>query len=90
MKVDPEIEAKYPQYWSATVEVEMIDGKRFTMRTEIPKGDPGNRLTRAELEEKVLRLAEYQNGATQEEMTRIVERVWTLDEVPRMTRLLGN
>ena len=90
MKVDPEIEAKYPQYWSAAVEVETIDGKRFTMRTEIPKGDPGNRLTRTELEEKVLRLAEFQNGATHEEMTRIIERVWTLDEVPRMTSLLGN
>jgi len=90
MKVDPEIEEKYPQYWSARVEVETIEGKRFTMRTEIPKGDPGNRLTKTELEEKVLRLAEYQNGATQEEMARIIERVWTLDEVPRITRLLGN
>lgn len=88
MEVDPEIEAIYPQRWSATVEVEMIDGKKFSMHTETPKGDPGNRLTRAELEEKVLRLAEYQNGATRKEMNSIIERVWCLDEASRMTRLL--
>ena len=41
-----------------------------------PKGDPGNTLTREELEDKAIRLAEYTAGATPGEMRRIFDLIY--------------
>ncbi len=82
MMLDPEIDAAYPERWIGLVEVEMLDGQRFTARVDVPKGDPGNTLSRAEIEEKARRLAAYQQGASPEEMDRVIARVWALDQQP--------
>jgi 2-methylcitrate dehydratase PrpD len=79
MVLDPEIDAAYPERWIGLVEVETIDGRRVTARVDVPKGDPGNTLSRAEIEEKARRLAAYQQGASSEEMDRVIARVWALD-----------
>ena len=50
MAFDPEVQAAYPERWIGKVEVETVDGRRLHGRVDEPKGDPGNTLSRAELE----------------------------------------
>ncbi len=88
MIMDPEIEAAYPQRWIRLVEVETIDGRHFTSRVDVPRGDPENTLSRAEIEDKARQLAAYQQGAAPEEMNRVIARVWALDQQPDVRDLL--
>jgi 2-methylcitrate dehydratase PrpD len=55
---------------------------------DIPKGDPGNPLSRTEIEDKARRLAAFQEGASTEEIGRIIERAWHLDLEPDVRDLL--
>ncbi len=82
MVLDPEIDAAYPRQWIGLVEVETTDGRTLTSRVDVPKGDPGNPLTRAELEDKAWLLAGYASGATPEEIAAIVARAWRLADEP--------
>lgn len=59
MVFDPEVERNYPTSWIGKVSVKTRDGTVLADRVEEPKGDPGNTLTRDEIEEKARRLAEY-------------------------------
>ena len=68
MRLDPDVDAAYPARWIGRVTVETTDGRRLEGRIDEPKGDPGNTLTRAELEDKALRLAAYRDGASAAEM----------------------
>jgi 2-methylcitrate dehydratase PrpD len=88
MVLDEEIDRAYPRRWIGCVEVETRDGRRLASRVESPKGDPENSLTRAELEDKALRLAVYQGGATEQEMRQIIARAWQLHEEPNVCDLL--
>lgn len=88
MVMDPEIDAAYPERWIGLVEVETIDGQHFTSRVDVPKGDPGNTLSREEIEDKTRRLAAYQQGASSQETDQIMARVWTLDQQPNVRDLL--
>jgi len=45
---------------------------------DTPKGDPGNTLSRAELEDKAQRLVSYSGAATADEMRGIIARIWRL------------
>jgi 2-methylcitrate dehydratase PrpD len=57
-------------------------------RVDEPKGDPGNSLDRAEIEDKMQRLALYGEGATADEAKALCERVWQLADTPRVGRWL--
>jgi 2-methylcitrate dehydratase PrpD len=57
---------------------ETSDGDSFTSRVDVPKGDPENTLSREELEEKAHKLADHGDGATPEELRRLVDRAWNL------------
>jgi len=87
---DPEIDAAYPARWIGLVEVETRDGQRLISRVEVPKGDPGNTLSRAELEDKARRLAAYHQGASGEEIERIIRRVWMLPQQANLSDMLGS
>ena len=78
MALDPEIDQAYPKRWLGRVSVTTCDGRAFDQRIATPKGDPDNVLTRAELEDKALRLAAYTGGASADEMKRVIERTWNL------------
>jgi 2-methylcitrate dehydratase PrpD len=82
MQLDAEVDAAYPARWIGKVVVDAHDGRRFEGRVLEPKGDPGNTLTREELEAKALALAAYRGGATPEEMDGVVARIWALAEAP--------
>ena len=88
MVLDEEVDAAYPGRWIGVVEIETSGGERFTAHVEVPKGDPGNSLSRQELEEKARNLAAYGGGASEEEMDRIVARIWSLDEEADVRDLL--
>jgi 2-methylcitrate dehydratase PrpD len=89
MQLDAEVNAAYPARWIGKVVVETVDGRRLEGRVLEPKGDPGNTLSRAELEAKALQLAAYRDGATRAEMHRVIARVWALAEAPVVTAFLA-
>jgi 2-methylcitrate dehydratase PrpD len=88
MVLDEEVDAAYPRRWIGVVEIETSGGERFTSRVEVPRGDPGNTLSRKELEDKARNLASYGGGATGEEMDRIVARIRRLEEETDVRDLL--
>lgn len=82
MLLDDEVDAAYPARWIGKVTVVTTDGRTLEGRVDEPKGDPGNTLTRAELEHKALRLAEFGAGASAAEMHSAFERVWHIAQAP--------
>jgi 2-methylcitrate dehydratase PrpD len=79
MTFDEEVDALYPRRWVGKVRVTTRDGRVLTARVDEPKGDPGNPLTREELESKAIRLAGFRGGATAAEMRAMIARVWRMD-----------
>jgi 2-methylcitrate dehydratase PrpD len=88
MRLDAEIDRAYPQRWIGKVTVTTKDGRTLQARVDEPKGDPGNTLTRPELENKARRLAAYGKGATSAEMDALIARTWSVAECPRIERWL--
>lgn len=88
MQFDPEVDAAYPQRWIGKVVVRTVDGRELHGRVDEPKGDPGNTLTRAEIEDKALRLARYRGGAGAAEMAAVIAQVWSLAQAPVVPHLL--
>ena len=88
MELDPEIDAAYPRRWIGKVLVRTKNGQQYSGRVDEPKGDPGNTLSRGELEDKVLRLAHYGQGATELEMSELISWAWRLPEIPAVGTLL--
>ena len=89
MQLDDEVDAAYPARWIGKVVVETSDGRRLAGRVDEPKGDPGNTLSRPELEDKAMRLATYREGASPAEMRRVIERVWSLAGTERVSGFLA-
>ena len=88
MLFDPEIDAAYPKQWIGKVTVHTRQGQILTGRVDVPKGDPGNTLTRLEIEEKALRLGCYHNAATREEVQSMMSKVWGLTDCDRVGSFL--
>jgi 2-methylcitrate dehydratase PrpD len=89
MELDPEVDAAYPARWIGKVVVHLHDGRQLEGRVDEPKGDPGNTLSRAEIEEKAIRLARYREGASEAEMRKVIDRVWGLAGAPDVARWLA-
>lgn len=88
MQLDAEVDAAYPQRWIGKVTVVTSDGRRLVGRVDEPKGDPGNTLSRAELEDKAYRLAEFGGVATRAETAAAIARIWSLADSPAAPRFL--
>ena len=69
--------------------VRTVDGRTLHGRVDEPKGDPGNTLTRAELEDKAQRLAAYSGAASSAEMTSLIQQVWQIEGCARLSRLFA-
>jgi len=89
MVLDAEVDAAYPTRWIGKVSVTTRDGRELAARVDEPKGDPGNTLSRTELEDKAMRLAAYGDAASAAQMHALSERVWRIADAPVVTRLLG-
>jgi 2-methylcitrate dehydratase PrpD len=88
MVLDAEVDAAYPDRWIGKIDVRAVDGRSFSGRVDVPKGDPGNGLSRAELEGKAIRLAQFRRAATEAEMRAAFARIWALEDQPLLGRLL--
>jgi len=88
MVVDPEVDQLYPLRWIGKVTVDTEDGRTVQGRVDEPKGDPGNTLTRGELEQKALLLAQFSGAASVEEISRVLARIWDITRIERVGRFL--
>lgn len=88
MVLDAEVDGAYPARWIGKVSVTTTDGRTLHGRVDEPKGDPGNTLSREEIEDKMQRLAAYGKAASAEEAKALCQRVWQLAETPRVERWL--
>jgi 2-methylcitrate dehydratase PrpD len=89
MQLDAEVDTAYPARWIGKVSVHTADGRTLAGRVDEPKGDPGNSLRRAEIEDKMQRLAHYGEGATADEAKALCQRIWQLAAAQRVGRWLG-
>ncbi|WP_455285304.1 MmgE/PrpD family protein [Cupriavidus necator] len=72
MVPDAEIDAAYPSRWIGRVRLLTMDGRRLERTVFHPKGDPENTLSRAEIAQKVQRLAALSGAASEVETRRLV------------------
>jgi 2-methylcitrate dehydratase PrpD len=89
MQLDAEVDGAYPARWIGKVVVETAEGRRLEGRVDEPKGDPGNTLSRPELEDKATRLAAYRGGADAAEMRQVIDRIWGIASAPTVTTFLA-
>ncbi|MBM7061738.1 MmgE/PrpD family protein [Pseudomonas sp. UL073] len=78
MVLDAEVDGAYPQRWLGRVEVLTVGGRRFHGAIDEPKGDPGNGLSRAELEDKFQRLLAFSGARDAEQGGELIAKVWAL------------
>ncbi len=89
MVLDPEVDQAYPARWLGRVTVETVDGRTLHGIVDEPKGDPGNTLTRAELDTKALQLAAYRGGASADEMRDILAQLWQVADAAKINLYLA-
>lgn len=88
MELDPEVDGAYPQRWIGKVTVHTRDGRVLHGRVDEPKGDPGNTLSRDEIETKTLSLGRYADAATEAELRGLIKAIWDLERAGKVGVLL--
>jgi 2-methylcitrate dehydratase PrpD len=88
MELDPEVDGAYPARWLGRVIVTTTDGRTLSAGIDEPKGDPGNTLSRPELEDKVQRLLAFSCARTVEQGTALIKRVWQLRDAQDLVTLI--
>jgi 2-methylcitrate dehydratase PrpD len=88
MVLDAEVDAAYPRRWIGKVDVETTDGRILSGRVDVPKGDPGNSLSRAELEDKAVKLGAFRGAAGEAEVREAARRIWRIETEERVGRLV--
>ncbi|VVP09508.1 hypothetical protein PS874_03119 [Pseudomonas fluorescens] len=88
MELDPEVDAAYPARWLGRVIVTTTEGRTLTAAIDDPKGDPGNTLSRPELEAKFQRLLAFSGARTQEQGKAIIDKVWHLRDAQALADLI--
>ena len=88
MELDPEVDAAYPARWIGKVSVTTKDGRVMHDRVDEPKGDPGNTLSRDEIDAKARRLALYGKAVGDGEIELLMRRIWSIADKNAVGRLL--
>jgi len=89
MILDPEVDGAYPQRWIGKVKVYLNSGEVLEGRVDEPKGDPGNTLSRTEITDKAMRLAAFSGGASPNEMSAAIERLWNIRKESKIGLLIS-
>ena len=84
MQLDAEVDGAYPQRWLGRVDVLTTDGRQLHGAIDEPKGDPGNGLSRAELEDKFRRLLAFAGQRGSAEADRLVQASWRLHQLSNL------
>ncbi|XXF07092.1 MmgE/PrpD family protein [Pseudomonas sp. D2-3] len=87
MRLDPEVDGAYPARWLGRVEVLTTDGRTLHGAIDEPKGDPGNSLSRMELEDKFRRLLAFAGKRSSDEAGELIARVWRLRQTDDLSHL---
>ncbi|WP_455285491.1 hypothetical protein [Cupriavidus necator] len=66
-----------------------VDGRELESVVQVPKGDPANPLTEAEIEQKLLRLARFAGGASQDEIAALIRQVRDMENWSRTPWMLS-
>ena len=88
MELDDGIDAAFPAHWLGRVEVGTRDGHKYSQTIEEPKGDPGNSLTRQELETKAKALGNYAGIQNPMRLEQIIQRIWRLEKEDNMMNFI--
>lgn len=88
MELDHEVDAAYPARWLGRVTVETVDGRTLTCAIDEPKGDPGNTLSRPELEAKFQRLLAFSGARTPAQGQALIDKVWGLRKTQSLAELI--
>ncbi|UTW06080.1 MmgE/PrpD family protein [Pseudomonas benzenivorans] len=80
MRLDAEVDGAYPKRWLGRVEVVTVDGRHLLGAIDDAKGDPGNSLSRQELEDKFRRLVAFSGAVGADQAGALIERAWRLRE----------
>ncbi|SDH61255.1 2-methylcitrate dehydratase PrpD [Pseudomonas benzenivorans] len=88
MRLDAEVDGAYPRRWLGRVEVLTHDGRTLRAAIDEPKGDPGNGLSRIELEDKFRRLLAFSGARTPDQAGVLIDKVWRLRDAADLYRLL--
>ncbi|WP_236175676.1 MmgE/PrpD family protein [Pseudomonas pseudonitroreducens] len=84
MQLDGEVDGAYPRRWLGRVDVLTTDGRQLHGAIDEPKGDPGNGLSRAELEDKFRRLLAFAGQRSESEADRLVQASWRLHQLSNL------
>nr|WP_100694189.1 MmgE/PrpD family protein [Advenella sp. S44] len=84
MELDEEVDTAYPQRWIGKVSVITQDGRTLQGRVDEPKGDPGNTLSREEIHQKVLGLAQYGNCLSDSQVQSGMRAIENIRKMPRV------
>lgn len=87
MERDEEVDTAYPERWIGKVSVTTRDGRTLQGRVDEPKGDPGNTLSRQEIRDKVLGLAQYGNTLSDEQLHAGLHAIETIREAAQVNSL---
>ncbi|TBU72959.1 MmgE/PrpD family protein [Phytopseudomonas daroniae] len=88
MCLHPEVDAAYPARWLGRVEVVTCDGRTLHGAIDEPKGDPGNTLSRVELEDKFRRLLAFAGKRSSFDAGELIAKVWRLRETDDLSNLV--
>lgn len=79
-----EVDSAYPARWLGRVTVVTTDGRTLSGAIDEPKGDPGNGLSRAELEDKFRRLVAFAGELDTATTDTLIARCWALRTLPSL------
>lgn len=88
MTLDAEVDSAYPKRWLGRISVTTVDGRQLRGAIDEPKGDPGNTLSRPELEDKFLRLLQFSGARLPAQGRELIARVWKLRELTDLSHLV--
>jgi len=88
MELDDEVDQAYPARWLGRVIVTTTDGRTLNGAIDEPKGDPGNTLSRPELEDKFQRLLAFSGARTPEQGHALIDKVWGLRDAQTLGELI--
>ena len=88
MELDPETDSLYPKQWIGKVSVTTKDRSTYTGRVDEPKGDPGNTLSRDEIDLKARALALSGGAINNSELDKLMDYVWQIHKADKITALL--
>lgn len=87
MRLDPEVDGAYPERWIGKVAVTTTDGRELAARVDEPKGDPGNSLSRDEIDAKARGLALSSGALGETELDGFFDRLWRIADRERIGSL---